>query len=211
MLYCHYCEIDSKIHASEFLDLKLIPAISFLDEVIYELRNVCQNDDSVLMTLAENLGTISNNFDYILIDTSPFKSYLTYAAVCASDVVYTPIEADNFSYEGLRDILNTIEYINKTYNMNVDFGGVFITKADTRTTRFKQITEGYMEMLGEKFINTPIRRYEAIGQASTQFAPLLEWDRRCHAIDDYISFCTCQNLIDKKHMNKLKKYLKGGK
>lgn len=203
-------DLKKMIKSSNFKDLEVLPATSNLSDIIYEMHDLCDTDDSVLLNLRKNLGKLGE-YDYILIDTSPFKSYLTYAAICASDIVYTPIEADNFSYEGLRDILNTIEEINTQYSLEVKFGGTFITKADTRTTRFRQISEGYEETLGDKFIPTPIRRYEAIGQSSTAFVPLLEWDKKCLAVMDYIALLNRQELIDMKHYRKLNNFLKGGK
>lgn len=195
-------------NVTKFPNLEVLPGNRELSEIVYTLRNKCVEVPETIMIFKNNLKKITE-YDYILIDTSPFKSYLTTAAIVASDYVYTPIEADNFSFEGLKDILNNIEEINKKFDLNVLFGGVFITKADVRTTRFKQIKKGYEEMLGDKFIPAVIRKYESIGQSSTMFEPLLKWDKKCPAIDDYLELCKLEDWIDGKHYRTLRKYLKG--
>ena len=64
------------------------------------------------MYLRHNLSLIKDDFDYIIIDNSPFKSYLTTCAICASDKIVTPISVDNFSYDGLMSQVDTIEDLN---------------------------------------------------------------------------------------------------
>ena len=70
--------------------------------------------------VAHYLNLIKDEFDYIIIDNSPFKSYLTSCAMCASDKIITPICVDNFSYDGLMSLFDTIEELNDKYAVSIE-------------------------------------------------------------------------------------------
>jgi len=55
--------------------------------------------------LKKILSKIKNQYDYILIDTSPALSLLVTNALIASDSILIPVCADNLSYEGLTDFI----------------------------------------------------------------------------------------------------------
>lgn len=45
------------------------------------------------------------------------------------------------------DLITDIEEINKDYSLNIEFGGIFMTRIDTRTVRFKQLSDSYRKIL----------------------------------------------------------------
>lgn len=83
--------------------------------------------------LKKLLSKIKNQYDFIIIDTSPALSLLVTNALIASDSVLVPVCADNLSYEGLTDLLETINKIKEDLNPNLYILGVMITQYDKRT------------------------------------------------------------------------------
>jgi chromosome partitioning protein len=195
------------VRKSYFEGIEVIPACRNLKTVVYTLYDLQKNNRDSILILNDNIAMIAEDYDHVIIDTSPFDSYLTDVALCAADVVFTPVEADNFSYEGVRDIMNKIERWNDQYELETRFGGMFIVKADYRTTRFKQLQEGYTNVLGDSFIPVYIRKCEPIAQTSTNFMPLLKWDRRCTGVSDYIDFMAYTDLIDDAAYQKIMDYI----
>lgn len=204
-------ELKGMIQNTEFKNLDLIQAEEHLKDVIYPLHDAEKEDPKAILTLKKNLDKLSEKYKYIIIDSAPFESLIIDSAICAADRVYVPVEADNLSYEGLISITNNIERLNEQFGLDTQFGGLFITKAEGRTSRFQGVHQGYQERLGDQYIPTPIRKYDAIGKSATVFMPLLVLDKRCPAIEDYTKLCIHQGLIDSRHYQKFIKYIEGGK
>ncbi len=131
--------------------------------------------------------------------------------MCASDKVITPICVDNFSYDGLMSLLDTISELNTRYSLSIEFAGIFMTRVAGRTTLFKQMFESYENMFGDKFLPVSIRNCIAVSESNTTFEPLLTYDKRCSAAQDYIELVNYLGFMDNKHFRELAKYLKGEK
>lgn len=131
--------------------------------------------------------------------------------MCASNKIITPICVDNFSYDGLMSLFDTIEELNTKYALSIEFAGMFMTRVADRTSLYKQMYESYENMFGDKFLPVSIRNCIAVNESNTLFEPLLTYDKRCNAAQDYIELVNYLGLMDNKHYRELAKYLKGEK
>lgn len=198
------------ISETDYPNISLLSASRELNTLIYKIYD-CSKNSNVELFLKHNLNFLKDEFDYIIIDNSPFKSYLTSCAMCASDKILTPICVDNFSYDGLMSLLDSIEELNSKYSLAIEFAGIFMTRVAGRTTLFKQMFESYENMFGDKFLPVSIRNCIAVNESNTTFEPLLTYDKRCTAAQDYIELVNYLGLMDNKHYRELAKYLKGEK
>ena len=185
-----------------------ISASRELNQLIYKIYDVSK-EKNVELYFRNNLNYIKDEFDYIIIDNSPFKSYLTSCAIIASDKIITPVNVDNFSYDGLMSLFQTIEDLNKKYSLSIEFAGLFMTRITGRTTIYKQMFEDYERMFGDKFIPISIRNCIAVSESNTIFEPLLSYDKKSTAAQDYIELVNYLGLMDNKHFRELAKFLKG--
>lgn len=202
--------VEEFVQSTSYDGISIISASRDYYELIYKIHEVSK-EYPVELTFRNNLEFIKKEYDYILIDNSPFKSDLSNCSLCASDGVLTPINADNFSYDGLMDLIETIENLNTNYSLAIDFIGIFMTRVSNRTNLFKQMYESYEEMFGDNFIPVSIRQTDAVNQSNTAFIPLLNYDKKCTAAQDYIELVNYLGLMDNKHYKKLVKYMKGEK
>ncbi len=83
-----------------------------------------------------------------------------------------------------------------------------MTRVAGRTTLYKQMYESYENMFGDKFLPVSIRNCIAVNESNTLFEPLLTYDKRCTAAQDYIELVNYLGLMDNKHFRELAKYLK---
>lgn len=74
--------------------------------------------------LTRLLDTVSESFDYIIIDCPPSLGILTLNALVAADSVVVPMQAEYFALEGLSHLMNTIELVRNSYNPRLELGGV---------------------------------------------------------------------------------------
>lgn len=198
------------VNKTQYKNISILSASRELNTLIYKIYDRSK-EVNVELFLKHNLSLLKDEFDYIIIDNSPFRSYLTSCAICASDKVITPICVDNFSYDGLMSLFDTIEELNTKYSLSIEFAGIFMTRVAGRTTLFKQMFESYEEMFGDKFLPVSIRNCIAVSESNTMFEPLLTYDKRCIAAQDYIELVNYLGLMDNKHFRELAKYLKGEK
>ena len=130
---------------------------------------------------------------------------------CFENRIFTNEELQDFSYDGLMSLLDTIEELNTKYSLAIEFAGIFMTRVTGRTTLFKQMFESYESMFGDRFLPVSIRNCIAASESNTTFEPLLTYDKRCAAAQDYIELVNYLGLMDNKHFRELAKYLKGEK
>lgn len=203
-------ELEYFITETDYENISILSASRELNNLIYVIYDKMK-ETNVELYLRHNLALLKEKYDYIIIDNSPFKSYLTTCAMCASDKIITPICVDNFSYDGLMSLIDSVDELNDRYNLNIEFAGIFMTRVAGRTTLFKQMFESYENMFGDKFLPPYIRNCIAVNESNTTFEPLLTYDKRCSAAQDYIELVNYLGLMDNKHYRELAKYLKGEK
>ena len=122
-----------------------------------------------MLCLRQNLELVSDDFDYIIIDTNPGNTTLNYASICACDGILSPIKADNFSYVGVTDLLTTINDLKSRYDISPDFMGMFFADVNTAASGFKQLKEYYEKEYRDLFIPISIRHPQ------TDISVLKEW------------------------------------
>lgn len=158
-------------------------------------------------TLKVNLNNLLSQmpFDYVLIDCPPRplmkKLTLGEMALCASDYVISPIEAEQYSFAGIDNLLPAFLNIKEQYNPKLEFLGFFFNKVLTNTVNFRK----YSEMIKQEsdasdyFFKTFIRQDMNIEKAKQEGKNIFQINTESRAAEDY------KNLI-KEIKTKIKKY-----
>lgn len=155
--------------------------------------------------LKKALAEIKEEYDFILIDNAPANDVLTVNSMFASDLVLVPVRVEGFSYKGLRETIDTILYIKEEHFIeSIEFAGAFITQAEPNTNIYKGIMENYREELGEKFLNTAIRKDIKVSEIETNFRPVLEYCPNTNVVFDYAKLILELELLDQETEEQLK-------
>lgn len=155
--------------------------------------------------LRKAVNTIKEEYDYILIDNTPFFNILTINSLCASDYVITPVGANGFSYAGLTRLLTEINKIKEEFNEDLKFLGAYITNVNAIKVVFKELYEGYKEELGTGFIPQYIRQDKNVDESNTAFVPLLSYNPNGNAIKDYRKLMASLEIFDEEEKKLLLK------
>lgn len=117
--------------------------------------------------LSSVLEPMREQYDYILIDTSPSLNILTINALCGSDSVLITADAQLFAIVGIRELLKTIQKIKKRVNPKLSVKGILLTMCDGRTNLSKLICEQVEETYGKKItvFQTKIPKTVKVGEA----------------------------------------------
>jgi chromosome partitioning protein len=108
--------------------------------------------------LKDELLTVQEAYDYVVIDTPPTLGIITVNALVAATHVLIPIQASYFALEGTDDLLETIDKIKLRANPQLQILGALITMYDKRTLLAKDILEQIQSVFGVKVFNTIITK-----------------------------------------------------
>lgn len=127
--------------------------------------------------LVEILEPLRDDYDYILIDTSPSLGALNINAMAAADEVVVTVNPQLLAMKGLEDFLRTVKKIKNRINERLDVAGILFTMCDARTILCKTITEqvqetfqGQIRIFGSKISNTV-----KVGKSVYYSEPLIEY------------------------------------
>lgn len=166
-----------------------------------ELNFICNNltfdtSRAQQLILKKAINLIKEEYDFILIDNTPFYNVLTINSLCAADYVITPVSANGFSYAGLRRLLNEIYKIKDEFNENLEFIGAYMSNVNKQKVVYKDLYENYKEELGEKFLTQAIRQDKNVDESNTAFLPLLTYSPKTNAVQDYRKLLVSLNILD---------------
>jgi chromosome partitioning protein len=116
------------------------------------------------LILTEKLRT-NNDFDFILIDTSPSLNILVINALCASDYMFIPLSSKFFSMQGLKQTLNSFKKVESRLNPDLKLLGIAFVNHDRRNVLanevVQQIQDKYQKELFKTIIGINIKIEEA--------------------------------------------------
>lgn len=126
--------------------------------------------------LKRAVNTISDKYDYVMIDCPPSLGLLTLNALAASTDVIVPIQGEYYALEGLTQLIDTINLVRKHLNPTIGIFGVVITMFDGRTQLTKQVVEEVRKYFGEKVFSTLIPRNIRLAEAPSYGKTIEEYD-----------------------------------
>ena len=129
--------LEEILYKTELDNLKLIPADSNLTGASIEILELPGRE----FLLKNLLHPLSENYDYILIDSPPSLNILTLNGLVAADSVLIPIQCEYFALEGLSDLFDTLARVRRSLNPELLIQGILLTMFDERTNLSDQVRE----------------------------------------------------------------------
>ena len=124
----------------------LLPANIELSAMEVTLVNTMSRET----VLKQYLSSVSDKYDFALIDCMPSLGMLTINALAASDQVLIPVQANYLSAKGLEQLLQTINKVKRQINPKLRIEGILLTMVDNRTNYAKDISALIRETYGSK-------------------------------------------------------------
>ena len=148
--------------------------------------------------LKSELDSVSNNYDFVIIDCAPSLGLITINALTACNSVIVPIQCEYFALEGLGKLLNTIKSIQKLHNEELDIEGLLLTMFDTRLRLSNQVVDEVSKHFGDMVFNTIIKRNIKLGEAPGFGKDIISYDATSKGTKNYLSLA---NEIIQKNKN----------
>ena len=136
-------------------------------------------------SLDKALREITEDYDFICIDTPPSLGLLTINALTAADKVIVPVQCEYLSMRGLIQLQNTLSMIRENLNPDVDIAGILPTMVDSRTLHAKEAIEILEENFGDRVFGARIRKTIRFAEAPVKGMSVLKYDPTGTAADSY--------------------------
>ena len=137
--------------------------------------------------LKQALASISEHWDYAIIDCPPSLGLLTLNALTASNAVLIPLQCEFYALEGLAHLLKTVKLVKANLNPALSIHGVVLTMYDRRNKLTIEIEEDVRGFLGDDVYQTVIPRNVRMSEAPSHGKPALVYDLKCPGSQAYLS------------------------
>ncbi|MEW6229529.1 MAG: AAA family ATPase [Bacillota bacterium] len=162
-------------------NLKVVPASIQLAGAEIELVSTMSRE----VRLRRALEKVRDRFRFLIIDCPPSLGLLTLNALTAADSVIVPIQCEYYALEGLSQLLNTIQLVQKHLNPGLHLEGVVLTMYDPRTNLSQQVIDEVRGFFKEKVYQTVIPRNIRLSEAPSYGQPIILYDDRSKGAEAY--------------------------
>lgn len=137
--------------------------------------------------LKEATRPLRDEYDYIIIDCPPSLGLLTLNTLTAADSVLIPIQCEYYALEGMGQLLNSINLVQRHLNPELMIEGVLLTMYDMRLNLSRQVAEETRKYFPDKVYNTTISRNVRLSEAPSFGKPIIQYDILSTGAQNYIS------------------------
>ena len=133
-------------------------------------------------------------FDFVVVDTPPVLGDELVMALVASNRILIPTQAQDYSIDGLEELMDTFEIIKETENPGMEFS-IIPSMVDTR----RKIEKQRMEDLAKSFNCTPaIRNLVQMQESISTGIPIFLMGKSSKGKQDYEALWNALNLTETK-------------
>jgi chromosome partitioning protein len=126
--------------------------------------------------LYDVLRQIRTEYDYIIIDSPPSLGLLTINGLVASDEVLIPVQTEYYALEGLSQLLQTIELVQKHLQPDLKIMGAVLTMYDKRNRLARQVVKEMRNHFPGHVFDSVIPRSIRLAEAPSFGKSILSFD-----------------------------------
>jgi chromosome partitioning protein len=182
----------SAILHTELKYLDIAPAVQDLVGAEVELVTAIGRETR----LKEALATVTDLYDFVVIDCPPALGLLTLNALTASNSVLIPLQCEYYAMEGLSQLLKTISLIKKRLNPQLEREGILLTMYDRRNNLSHQVEQDIRAHFGEEVFPVVIPRNVKLSEAPSHGKPVILYDINSAGATAYME---AARLLIRKH------------
>lgn len=180
-LFIGNCTLEDCIVESQVSNLWVLPSNVNLSGAEIDLIGV---DDREYI-LKNEIDSIRDEYDFIIIDCPPSLNILTVNAMTTADSVLVPIQCEYYALEGLSQLIHTINLVQERLNPELDIEGVVFTMYDARTNLSLEVVENVKANLRQTVYKTIIPRNIRLAEAPSYGLPINLYDSKSIGAESY--------------------------
>lgn len=170
--------IDEVVQKSpEFERLFCVPATIHLAGAEIELVSLVAREQRLRTAVELYLAESDDPVHYVFIDCPPSLGLLTINAFVAAREVLIPIQCEYYALEGLSQLLNSIQLIERHLNPDLRVSTILLTMYDARTNLANQVVADVREHFPQQVLDTLIPRSVRISEAPSYGQTVISYDQ----------------------------------
>jgi len=181
-LLVHDLSIQEAVKPTSVEHLDIVPATLRLAGAEIELVSAFSRE----MRLKKALEPVLNDYDYILIDCPPSLGLLTINSLTASHGVLIPVQCEYYALEGLSQLLEVIQLVQRHLNTHLKIFGALLTMFDPRTNLSSQVALEVRNFFKKIAFTTIIPRNIKLSEAPSFGKSILHYDSRSKGAEAYM-------------------------
>jgi chromosome partitioning protein len=158
--------------ATTIPNLSLVPSTPDLAGANVELPRV-EGSELILRRALNELG---GEYRFVFIDCPPSLGPLTINVLAAADRVIVPVQTEYYALEGLADLLDTVELIQRELNPDLKIAGLVMTMHDGRTRLSSDVERELREHFPGLLFESVIPRNVRVAEAPSFGIPVIHHD-----------------------------------
>ena len=161
--------ISPAILFNQKLKISILPSSPALAGAEIELLDLAKRE----FRLKEALATVTDRYQYILIDCPPSLSILTVnGLVAARDGVLIPVQCEYLALEGIGQLTNTLKRVQSSLFPGLIVRGVILTMYDGRTKLAMDVVNEVRKFFPTQVFQTIIPRSIRLAEAPSYGLPI---------------------------------------
>ncbi len=137
--------------------------------------------------LREQLGSVAEDFDAVLMDCPPALGPVTVNALVASDRVIVPVQAEYLALEGLAEFRSTMTTVQRELNPGLKLSGIVVTMHDERTRLAQDVERDLREHFENEVYRNVIPRTVRLAEAPSYGIPVTDYAPASRGAGAYIA------------------------
>ncbi len=179
--YDLYESIFDPVTIQNLDDISYIPS----NNMLYRLEKNLEISD--LNMFKKNIESLKQQYDFIIIDCPPNLGNLSTGALMSSDYVLIPFEASLFCYQGLSELINTIDKtISSGTNENLKILGLIINKLES-TIISNEIRTALENEFKEKVFKTIVSKSTKVVEAQAMHKSIVDYAPSHKVANQFVS------------------------
>lgn len=174
--------MNEVILKTNYENLWMVPATIQLAGAELELVTLMGRENR----LKKALDRVKYDYDYVLIDCPPSLSLLTLNALMAASSVMIPIQCEFYALEGVSQLMNTIQLVQRNLNPALKLEGAVMTMFDARTNLSNDVVGEVKKYFNAKLYNTIIPRNVRLSEAPSHGQPVIVYDAKSKGAQVYL-------------------------
>jgi chromosome partitioning protein len=138
------------------------------------------------LLLRKAISTISDNYDYILIDCPPNIGVLSINALMASDKVIIPVDMSYLGLLGISAIERALQLIRSALDHPIEIAGVLATRFDARNKLSREVLDSLKDHFAGKMFETVIPESVKLREAPSHSISIFDHDMEGKGTQAYL-------------------------
>ncbi len=181
--------LEQVVQPTTMDNLYIAPASQHLTAVEYELFEGEQRGSHLRQLLR---GQISDEYEYVVIDSPPSLGVLTLNVLGAADRVIVPLQPEYYALEGITYLVETIDRVKESLNPDLVIQGLVLTMWDPRNRLAHQVADEVRKHF--HVFHSVVPRNVRLSEAPSHGVPALLYDVQCRGAQAYMGLA--REIID---------------